>query len=372
MRFLLIAPGSAVAGLEAIRNGDESRAKALESQFDHRTRFLTHTYRAVTPPPAESFGRLSVSVHDVRVHVALGHSVLVADLDVDLDPSAPAVELESALTGVAARLAAETRDPGLDGIRWVGRYRILDDEAAVVPGWAGAEAQRIALRDNGSASLVAGWANGTIDGWRALDPGERWDVVHGLVDAQVLWCQIEDIHEASRDELRELYLLPGRTRLAPKVAALTDVNAWMQVHNLCVGEVVIGIQGRRRDVALGTLEVWRYDALREKTGADIDAALEHTAALQRLRSQRYQRAVEVVLLALTLVSTFGLVLSFISVAFINVTTSLPDEGSVDVPLLSWFREWDADAVLLASALGIVVVVLALLLARRRSAPGVGR
>jgi hypothetical protein len=143
------------------------------------------------------------------------------------------------------------------------------------------------------------------------------------------------------------------------------------MHNLCAGELVSGAQGRRRDVALGTLDVWRFEHLRDQVNRDIEAAMSHTEALQRIRSVRYQRAVEGVLLALTLVSAIGLVLSFISVAFLNDTSRRADDGPVDLPLLEVFRT-DADLVLIISGLVLLAVAIGLLALQWRRDRGVRR
>ena len=370
MRFLLVSPGR---GAETpARLLPRAGGAAVTTQGDHDLRYLGHELAQVgevelLPDPAIA----AAVVRDARVHSVLGLDVLVADVDVELATASGTADWEAALTGVATQIAAASGRPGLAQLRWVARYGLGDAAEWHTPGWLGGDAKRIPLRADGGPAVHVGWANGQIDGWDELAAGERWDTVAGLVDAQALWCQLEDVNRIARDELEELYLEPASTSLAGKSRRLVIVNASAQMHNLCAGELVSGVQGRRRDVALGTLDVWRFEQLRDQVNRDIEAAMSHTEALQRIRSVRYQRAVEGVLLALTLVSAIGLVLSFISVAFLNDTSRRADDGPVDLPLLELFRT-DADLVLIISGLVLLAVAIGLLALQWRRDRGVRR
>jgi hypothetical protein len=370
VRFLLVGPGRGVPSPQRLRPG--SAGGALASQLDHDLRYLVHELHPVgdveLAPADDGAG---ARILDARVHSVLGYDVLVADVDVEFPAGAAAAEWETALSGIAAQVAAASGRSSLHELRWVGRYRLADDGDSRMPGWIGSDAASVTLHTDGDAVLVAGWANGRIEGWDRLALGEQWDTIAALVDAQVLWCQLDDVQRSARVELEELYLDPSSASLSGTSRALVAVNASAQFHNLCAGELVSGMQGRRRDVALGVLEIWRFEHLRERVNRDIESAIAHTEAMQRIRSGRYQRAVEGVLLALTLVSAIGLVLDFIAVAYINNSLRQPDAGPVDVPLLELFRT-DADLILIIAAVLLLAVAIALLVLQWRRDRGARR
>jgi len=365
MQFLLVAPSSGtpdVPNLMRNRGGSGSS----HTQLDHNMRLLVHDAVELDDRLEVSVGDVTCRALDARVHSALGQEVLVVKAELlHADGTARARDrIEEALSTLAVRIAQRSGRPALAEVRWVGRHHLAESPDDEIPGWLSTTTLTTPLGAGPDGpAVVVGWANGRIVGWDALTAGERWDLVSAYVDAQVLWCQLEDASLATFEGMRQIFVDPDGASLAEMATLLSELDVRNQIHNLCFGEFLRQTQGSRRDIVLNLLGVWRYEELQERTAASIAAGRTHVDGLQQARNSRYQRAVESVLLALTLVSALGLILAFIDLAFLGQPDPLGDRPGGTLPLLEWVRSVDPDDLLLISVLGILAVCGALLATR---------
>lgn len=280
-------------------------------------------------------------------------------LVVDTDGTERSVdELEERLSAVAHD-GGRTSDVESIRLRWVARIHLSADvEDAEI--WPSAHHETVELGDGGV--LTIGWGSGRIDGWDGLDPTTQLDVLQGLAEAQALWCELEDLIASSSGDLISLYKNGSRVDADRILARLADTNAALQLHTLAWSEISRGVRVRPRAVARATLDAWDYPGLRAQVDADIEAAMSHAHVLERLAGARYQRAVELVLLALTVVSALGLVLGLIDLAYTVVASG----GQTD-SLLGAVRAADANVLVLVSGLALLLVLVMLVSSRRRPA-----
>src|SRR5690606_8427086 len=90
---------------------------------------------------------------------------------------------------------------------------------------------------------------------------EDFQMLCGLVDAQSLWGELEELASDSAAVVRNVIDNDGkRTRREFNSGLLTlqDISARLARHNLKHDDLLLAVQGRRRAVAVTSLKSWNY------------------------------------------------------------------------------------------------------------------
>ncbi|MGH3433514.1 MAG: hypothetical protein ACRDQB_11835, partial [Thermocrispum sp.] len=227
--------------------------------------------------------------------------------------------------------------------------------------------EQVVLRADGhSPVLTVGWGNNVLDADANLTSLLRTRLIEGLVDAQVLWGQLDAIAQRSADLIRT-YRQPGngkRRELATR--QVDDITKDLATHNLYYDELLLNVQGTRKHVAVATLRSWGYPTLLDRVSrrvTEIERVAQQEAENNR---RRYQGIVEAVLLAIGLVSLLQLLLALVQTAFSGGVDQVPG-GRDRLSIMEFLRGVDLDlAIWLTSAVTMLAFVGIVLLKRRGS------
>ncbi len=286
-----------------------------------------------------------------------GYPVMVAVIEASF-PNLRPQEVEEELDHLAEE-CAQTIGVATSGLRWVARVQLLDD-ANDLPVWSVEESNTVDLERGGELNI--GWGNGFIVGWDSLESTIHRDVLEGLIHAQGIWCEIADLSRSVHDTVLVAYAQRRGVSAHTSMRALVQLNSELQLHTLAWSDLSRETAIRRRSVFNTTLASWDYGAVRDRVGADIAGATEHLQLIERLADSRYQRVVEIVLLALTVVSALGLVIGLIELS--HTIVDAPGYSHRGSSLLELLRAADADYLVITSGLVLLALLVFLISFRR--------
>ena len=257
---------------------------------------------------------------------------------------------------------------------WVGRYALVDSPEQVPADWYSENARQAVLPHDGPAGaglpdciLTASWGNGSVAGWGMLAEDQRRQTLDGLVDAQVIWAELDRIGDDSALVTTELVSAqPSRMRRRELVSARRKIHSLANaalLHEVAFDESLMGFQGLRRTTTAAALEAWGYQPMAERVHARIGKLEDLAVRLHERLEGRYQSLVEVVLFGLGLLTIVDIVLSVISTAYSGSVAAFPGEGSVG--FFAAVRGSDMDVLMGGSAVLVLVTVLVLALRRGR-------
>ncbi|GAA3669546.1 hypothetical protein GCM10023081_04980 [Arthrobacter ginkgonis] len=377
MRFALLIPlrpqGHARANLPGPADGP-----VWTSRHISRAQILKHAWSDLpVPVHAGSPTAPGFTVETASMCRVGAHSVACLDVSIGeslgmVDPQGVAA-MESRLTDLAVEtLGGSGIDPA--AILWVGRYALVDSADQIPAGWYSENAQQAVLPPDGPAGasrgdcvLTASWGNGSVAGWGMLSEDQRRQTLDGLVDAQIIWAELDRIGDDSALVTAELVSAqPSRMRRRELVTARRRIHTLANaalLHEVAFDESLMGFQGLRRTTTAAALEAWGYQTMAERVHARIGKLEDLAARLHERLEGRYQSLVEVVLFGLGLLTIVDIVLSVISTAYSGSVTAFPDEGSAG--FFAAVRNSNMDLMMGGSAALILVTVLALTLRKGR-------
>lgn len=361
--FLLVAPLTANPLSHPAASARGGKV-ALDTQMRSRNQFLASDLEQTVDPvaeswadlPAESAGRVTaqVSLQDVRLVRVAGQAFVTARASLAAE-GRRVDQVEEALTAAVVAMVVQ-RWHGV-GVKWVSRTRIAD-AGVVDDDWMlqDEDTQRV---DVGSVSasriLALGWGNNQLEAGEPIDAAVEAQLLSGLIDAQMLWVQLDEIAGSSESIIKAYgeghqEMLQG----AGSFEASRRLSRQMALHHLYYDKVLLNLQGVRGSVARAVLKSWRYPDVSRRIlhrVREIDQLVQQEDQNSR---RKYQGLVENVLLAIGVISLVQLVIALAQMAYTEGVVTHPDTGS-RLSLLRDLRNANLDVVVLAS------IMLALLL-----------
>lgn len=361
--FLLVAPLTANPLSHPAASAGGGKV-ALDTQMRSRNQFLASDLEQTVDPvaeswadlPAESAGRVTaqVSLQDVRLVRVAGQAFVTARASLAAE-GRRVDQVEEALTAAVVAMVVQ-RWHGV-GVKWVSRTRIAD--AGVVDDDWMLQDEDTQQVDVGSVSasriLALGWGNNQLEAGEPIDAAVEAQLLSGLIDAQMLWVQLDEIAGSSESIIKAYgeghqEMLQG----AGSFEASRRLSRQMALHHLYYDKVLLNLQGVRGSVARAVLKSWRYPDVSRRIlhrVREIDQLVQQEDQNSR---RKYQGLVENVLLAIGVISLVQLVIALAQMAYTEGVVTHPDTGS-RLSLLRDLRNANLDVVVLAS------IMLALLL-----------
>ncbi len=322
----------------------------MTSRLEFETRILSQEW---TDLSASNEG--SVDLQKVALVQSAGWDVYVADAYMQID-GLPAHQIETELTR-AVELACEEqlrRCP-----LWVSRSAVGEPSND----WLDTSAIKIEGGLQGG-SIFLGWGNNAISNEIREDPKAWQSAVRGMVDAQVLWCNLYAVSVSTGDALQDIALSPPSEAKAAVRAIKTasEMTRALVLFDLGWDELATQIQGIRKVCAVELLKAWKATEMREQAGRRVSDL--RTLAQEAIadRSRRYQALVEGILFALALTALVQTALAFAQTAFSGGVSEVPGG---DAGLLAWIRATNLDLLLGVVTLGLLSIVTWVVWARRR-------
>ncbi|MBN9224060.1 MAG: hypothetical protein ABS63_10905 [Microbacterium sp. SCN 70-27] len=375
MRFLLIAPlrGSTAqirSTKETTRTGDRFGADRLVQHWVDLDTVAQQIPETVNSTDAATFvggGELAGEIRRAALCLARGLPVLALEAEVDAPAPRTKVDvgrLETRLDTLVDRFVGQ--NPLLGEARWAGRIALLEAGSTLGEDWSGRNRVPVtASLGDDDVELCIGWGNSEVRGWESL-PDEAWrETVRGLVDAQVLWCEITQIGDAAAGSTDTM--LVGDTRgvhLSRYQATLADLMTENALHNIAHDEILTNMQGERRLAAQAALGAWGYADVAARVARRLQDLDDVARRRESARSGRYQRLVERVLFILALVTVIDLAFAIVGTSYSGGVSQIPGDGSW-LHLFDALREINADVFVVASIIVIAILSGILIIRRRR-------
>ncbi|MEO9078176.1 MAG: hypothetical protein ABI268_02590 [Rhodanobacter sp.] len=361
-KFLLVAPLTVDPVSRRVAAASTSNVPR-HTQMRSRNQFLTGDLGQLIESIAESWPEapavpasspaVSVSLQDIRLFRVAGQAFVTARATLAAE-NRRVDSVEEALTGAVATMVLQRWD-GV-GVKWVSRTRIAD-ATMLNDDWMlrDEDTQRV---DVGSASapqvLALGWGNNQLETDATVDPVLEAQLLSGLIDAQVLWVQLDEIAGSSESIIKAYgeghqEMLQG----AASFQASRRLSRQMALHHLYYDKVLLNVQGMRGHVGRAALKSWRYPDLSKRIlhrVREIDQLVQQEDQNSR---RKYQGLVENVLLAIGVISLVQLVVALAQMAYTEGVVTHPDTGS-RLSLLRDLRNANLDGVVVSS---IVVALL---------------
>lgn len=279
-------------------------------------------------------------------------------------------ELEADLTSCARAEFAGHSETGQ--VPWVGRFALLEGRKTSPENWLAEQIEEVefeqstrwSLRDESRVRL--GWGNGEISNWDLLAPQVRQDIVRGLVDAQAVWAEIDELSRRSHRLIEKFVVKDMKVtsrELRTEQGEAESLSVRLANHHLAYDDVVLNVQGARRDVAVGALRSWGYEEATQRISRRIEDL--HRVMNTRVErfSRRYQVAVESILFLLGVLAVVDLGLATIGTAYSGSVDSAPGAGS-GLGFFAWLRHSNADTMMVV-AIGIALALWMFAEVRRR-------
>lgn len=378
-RFLVVAPLKITAAELELDDDTQPttpslpEASRMYSQEDFDAGQLAQIYvrrsgRPADYPDVYDFSRdgVVVQLNDVRLVVAAQAVLLHAEANVSIKVDRASVPtVERVLSDSVGGYVRDHIRADLD-ISWVNRT-FVSAGATVPPNWLAPpeDTEQVVLRADGHAPvLTVGWGNNVLDS--DVTGLLRTRLLEGLVDAQVLWGQLDAIAQRSADLIRGYRALPGGKRRESATEQIDDLTKDLAGHNLYYDDVLLNLQGTRKHVAVALLRSWGYPTLLDRVSRRVNE-IERVAQQEAENNRRrYQGIVEAVLLAIGLVSLLQLLLALVQTAFSGAVEQVPG-GRDRLSIMEFLRRVDLDlAIWLTSAATVLAFVGIVLLKRRGS------
>lgn len=377
MKLLLVSPlcppsqgqlpshGRALAS-EADEQLEAWSSQSMRNRHTYTEQDLKHEWRLLAEHAEAADGVTAQSVFIVTVH---RQAVLTLFADIPVSGTPSALELEEAANRVASEVLDRLVGQGWT-MRWVNRTLLAASDHDLPRGWLAPDTTELLIDCGPTADCTKGsrlgWGNNVIVGFDALDAVDQREIRRGLVDAQVVWTDLEGISTASAALARHQASgdVTSRKHLDRATRVSEELMATISGHNLLFDDLTMNLQGCRRTVAESLLDIWGYERLRSRIHERV-RDIEMIAVRQRQRVDlAYQRAVEGVLLFLGIVSGAQLMLGLVSLAF---TGKVDVEPGGDSPgLMHLLRAVDTDLWVTIMFAVVLVVCVYLWVIKRRA------
>ncbi|WP_448236868.1 hypothetical protein [Microbacterium paulum] len=373
MRFLLIAPlvdtdsslGTGVALPPAERFGahrlDQRWLPLAESRLG-ATQLLEAGQERVKPDTA-GVGAVS------EVALCFSRGMHVLALETELGVTAPLTKggvavVESLLDSIAEEYIRSI--PALGRHRWVARVAVVEAGVSLGEEWTGRN-RRPVISSLGAddVEICSGWGNSEITGREHMSDSSWREVVRGLIDAQVLWCEITKIGEDAAASTDTMFVGDRMgVQLSTYQAKLAELMAESALHNIAFDEILTNMQGERRISAEAALEAWGYSEVAARVARRLRDLDDVARRRESARNGRYQRLVERVLFVLALVTVVDLAFAAVGTSYSGGVSQIPGDGSW-LHLFDGLRQINADVFIVISAF-VLAAIAAFLMIRRRS------
>lgn len=369
MEFLLIAPLDRAISDENESVGTRRSGAILRSRGSFETRELAQRRRSIRLkfPPESEISKL-VDVVEGQL-VSLGSRTLVV-LTVTLLDSASSTDLEAIetlLSDAVSELAAAQADIKGAALLWVSRTLIVREGDTIPAGWLGASRRvDLGLGENGNPNVSVGWGNNAIEGWTGDHFPLESPVVDGLLDAQYLWADIDELASSSSDVVHDVLDSDqsARSQFLADLRIMERLTSNLANHNLAYDDLLLHIQGHRRSVATAALEVWGYRDIHSRISRRLDETTRLIEQRKARQDRRYQGVVESILFGLALVALIGLVFDAIVAAHEEHAGGIHRDAS-PIGILQWVIGTDPDWLLIGVGILIAAAVSVLLTFRSR-------
>lgn len=300
-----------------------------------------------------------------------GHEFVAMEVVVEARrlPDADVMHTESLLSAFAIDFISTTEAIDPTNLLWVARYALLPSGDDPPFGWLSSDVSSIDISDAaGSAendiSLRLGWGNGAVHGWERLSEDQQKNLVRGIIDAQVIWRDIDSI---SNENLDILFSGMAENRKPRKQAIRQLTKRYSQnsanavTHQLLYDEVLMKVQGIRREASTALLASWQYEYSSSRMLERNNDTRLLIEALSARISSRYQAAIERTLLFLSMLTIVDISLSLINTSFSGQTTARLHP--VGHGIFYVIRQANADVILLCSL--VLMFVVSVIFFRRR-------
>lgn len=352
---------------------------SLQNRVDTRENRLRQLRIAIVAGDESWYPRVDGNPLDISFGPAeLLHNgdatLVVAWVHVQSECAVDSLDLELALSRSMEEFVTAKINPR-SRVRWVSRTLLRSAEEPEPQDWMVGQKHdiRVMLATDPTADsapvqnsvVTVGWANNSVSNFACYSPQDKDILVAGLVDAQVIWTEAEVL---SHDSLNELNSHAERLgfKVSPSSGKAESRNLLMSLslHNVTYDELLLSIQGYRREIAKSSLDMWRYPELIARISRQITEV--NRVESERLADQRtkYESLVGNVLLIVGLISVAQLILAVIQTAFGGSASEVPGEGNPG-GLMSYFRATSIDAWIWGSMISVVIVFAALTLLRKR-------
>ena len=387
MRFFLVAPLARTpadvtpdrAATSDLSDGSTLRVRrdgtVMRSRIDYRENELAQHWVPLSRPSTQ-LGRLGdATIESAWIIDERGRHVLGLFVAIDY-PTGGSVVLEAELTDLATDFAAANERIRETGMLWVNRTALLAPGEVAPSGWVDGARENV---DVDGRPVELGWGNNSIGDWAAALVGApddahgpdatRWQTIRGLIDAQAMWCELEELSAGSAQVITDLFTESPNTRGRSKrfrrlLAHSERLAAGIAKHHLGYDDLLLSLQGPRRAIAQGSLHAWGYQGLLERIARRMSDLQKVIESRKTAHERRYQRLVEGILSGLSLLTLLDLVLTIVGTALIG-TDDVPGSGS-PLGVFAALRAVDADALLLSGLTFALVAVVTVLVLRRRT------
>lgn len=358
-RFVLVAPLWSDHTNQPAKStrGTQTEQVLLTSRRGFSTRLLTQEWMSFEPPALKGWDVLKVAI------VTIG-AARVGVVDARVESSGLAVhQLESRLTEGATKILATAPGQTSNMPRWVNRTLIDTTE---IPDWISDSVGPAMSFTEGTVTATMSWGNNQAFGFSGVEDDEWRDFVRGLVDAQVLWTQLDKLVRDGGAELSHLVGSPEAA--APRAFAHSVVlEREFIAHDLAMDEFNTQVQGIRRRTAEHLLRSWGMTTMRDRAERRVRALAQVSSREIERRGRRYQSTVELILLVLGLTALLQTALAVVQTAYSGGVSLIPGgEGG----LLEWFRRTNVD-ILLSASMVLLIAILAIVLHWKRRLSRVG-
>jgi hypothetical protein len=359
MKLFLVAPldGFVATGHDARDVADASRlALTMRSRVDYHTAELRQSWTAIDVPTASAAPLLIERAWLVSIRQ---RSFLAVTVESSGKLSGSLSETEEALSDLVLDFATAHPTVTANPL-WVSRTLLLPASGKIPAGWIDGDATTVTLdrSDSDSVELRLGWGNNAIVGWNEDVRPEESHLLLGILDAQYLWVDIEDLSARSSTSIHEIVETAGRKSgsLRRKLLLMEELSTALALHHLAHDELVMRVQGAQRATAVALLKAWNYTDITARITRRIE---DTTRVLEQKTSRRergYQSLVEAILFGLALAAFLELVIVAISTAFEVHASGVEFENS-PIGIFPWLQTTDPDYVMGATIIVILVIAL---------------
>lgn len=323
----------------------------LTSRRGFRTDSLSQVWRSLEAPTTGHLTVISAALVSIP-------PAEVAVFDITLPAlNSTVADVEESLTRHAEELLRMYGGGHAWTPKWVSRTFVGQDPP---DNWIPSDDSSAQSLDRYGMHIRLSWGNNLIWGETDTTAPEWREVVRGLVDAQVLWTQLDDIVRNSGREIRRLTTGEGPTHTV-SLQVVDDVERQLIAHELSFDEFETQVQGIRHEVARRQLQAWNVAKMRsraQRRAQDLGVVARQEVAR---RSSRYQSKVEMILFILGLTALIQTALAVIQTAFSGGVATVPGgKGG----FLEWVREVNLDLVLGVVTFTLVAILWTVLRMRR--------
>lgn len=377
MKFLLIAPIKDASSLNGAKQLPPTLTteESLTSRDTSKVNFLAQHWDIHF---AEQFSDVNTDCGEFHLEHAWKcttrdseYCIMIASSERLPEAATKVAELEKCLSHAgliwASAMLADTRET--PQFPWVARYALVEGNNELPENWLHSAhsfteiTSESGVADGSKVKVSLGWGNGAIIGWRRMDLTAKYRIVEGLIDAQVIWNDLQRILESNEGIFTRL-LNPPLKRQKRFIRNLHGERSVLEIsaskHQLFFDELIQSVQGTRRICAELLLISWGYERSATRMLERVKDTALHVDNLRARSESRYQSAVQIMLIALGFMTIVDTCLALLSTAFSGGTSLIPN-GSFG--LFSLIRSIDADAFFGMTIL--LTIILTLVFTRRR-------